>query len=50
MALTANLLADAPAAPGGTSLDPYGQLLKMLLPRAHAIAVYDRMCVAVWVN
>jgi diguanylate cyclase (GGDEF)-like protein len=50
MALTANLLAEASAAPGGTSLDPYGQLLKMLLPRAHAIAVYDRLGVAVWEN
>ena len=26
-----------------TSLDPYGQLIKMLMPRAMCIAIYDRM-------
>ena len=26
-----------------TSLDPYGQLMKMLMPRALCIAIYDRM-------
>ena len=25
-----------------TSLDPYGQLVKMLMPRALCIAIYDR--------
>jgi len=34
----------------GTSLDPYGQLLKMLLPRAHTIVVYDRMGETVWAS
>ena len=33
MASTAEILGDAPAPLNGTSLDPYGQLLKMLLPR-----------------
>lgn len=31
-----------------TSLDPYGQLLKMLLPRALNIAIYDRTGVLLW--
>ena len=26
-----------------TSLDPYGQLVKMLMPRATCIAVYDQI-------
>jgi diguanylate cyclase (GGDEF)-like protein len=38
----------APAPAGGTSLDPYGQLIKMLVPRADAIVVYDRMGVVLW--
>ena len=38
----------APAPAGGTSLDPYGQLIKMLLPRADAIVIYDRMGVVLW--
>ena len=48
MASNAEILADTPAPLNGTSLDPYGQLLKMLLPRAHAIVVYDRLGVTVW--
>jgi len=48
MASNAEILADTPAPLGGTSLDPYGQLLKMLLPRAHSIVVYDRLGVTVW--
>src|ERR1700752_3319666 len=31
-----------------TSLDPYGQLLKMLLPRALNIAIYDRNGEMLW--
>ena len=31
-----------------TSLDPYGQLIKMLMPRALCIAIYDRMGVPLW--
>jgi diguanylate cyclase (GGDEF)-like protein len=38
----------APAPAGGTSLDPYGQLIKMLVPRADAIVFYDRMGVVLW--
>jgi diguanylate cyclase (GGDEF)-like protein len=33
-----------------TSLDPYGQLIKMLMPRAQSIAIYDRMGLPVWLN
>jgi diguanylate cyclase (GGDEF)-like protein len=32
----------------GASLDPYGQLIRMLLPRAQSIVVYDRMGQALW--
>jgi diguanylate cyclase (GGDEF)-like protein len=31
-----------------TSLDPYGQLIKMLMPRASCIAIYDRNSVSLW--
>lgn len=31
-----------------TSLDPYGQLIKMLLPRALCIAIYDRAGLPLW--
>jgi hypothetical protein len=31
-----------------TSLDPYGQLVKMLMPRASCIAIYDRNSVQLW--
>ena len=40
----------APSPIGATSLDPYGQLVKMLLPRAQSIAIYDRMGLPVWLN
>jgi diguanylate cyclase (GGDEF)-like protein len=44
------VLSDAPAPISATSLDPYGQLIKMLLPRAQSIAIYDRMGLPVWLN
>jgi diguanylate cyclase (GGDEF)-like protein len=47
---TAEVLASAPAPINSTSLDPYGQLVKMLLPRAQSIAIYDRMGLPVWLN
>jgi len=47
---TAAALSDAPAPIGATSLDPYGQLIRMLMPRAHSIAIYDRMGVPVWLS
>ncbi|MGB7906236.1 MAG: EAL domain-containing protein [Steroidobacteraceae bacterium] len=50
MAATAETFSDAPEPLNGTSLDPYGQLLKMLLPRAHSIVVYDCLGVAVWAS
>ena len=43
-------LNDAPASFSATSLDPYGQLVKMLLPRAQSIVIYDRMGVPIWVS
>ncbi len=33
-----------------TSLDPYGQLVKMLMPRATCIAIYDRMSMPLWLS
>lgn len=33
-----------------TSLDPYGQLMKMLMPRALCIAIYDRMGTPLWLS
>ena len=33
-----------------TSLDPYGQLVKMLMPRAHCIAIHDRMGMPLWMS
>jgi diguanylate cyclase (GGDEF)-like protein len=33
-----------------TSLDPYGQLMKMLMPRALCIAIYDRLGTPLWLS
>jgi diguanylate cyclase (GGDEF)-like protein len=33
-----------------TSLDPYGQLVKMLMPRASCIAIYDRTSTPLWLS
>jgi diguanylate cyclase (GGDEF)-like protein len=44
------ILDETPAPVSLTSLDPYGQLVKMLLPRAQSIAIYDRMGLPVWLN
>ncbi|HEU4652832.1 MAG TPA: EAL domain-containing protein [Steroidobacteraceae bacterium] len=33
-----------------TSFDPYGQLIKMLMPRALCIAIHDRMGVPLWLS
>jgi len=33
-----------------TSFDPYGQIFKMLMPRAQSIAIYDRMGLPIWLN
>ena len=46
----AEALDGAPAPIGATTFDPYGQLVKMLLPRAQSIAIYDRMGCPVWLN
>jgi diguanylate cyclase (GGDEF)-like protein len=47
---SAAALTDAPTPVSATSLDPYGQLVKMLLPRAHSIVVYDPLGVALWAS
>jgi diguanylate cyclase (GGDEF)-like protein len=46
----AEVVDDAPTPVGSTSLDPYGQIVKMLLPRAQSIAIYDRMGLPIWLN
>jgi diguanylate cyclase (GGDEF)-like protein len=46
----AETLNDATAPVNVTSLDPYGQLIKMLMPRAQSIAIYDRIGLPVWLN
>jgi diguanylate cyclase (GGDEF)-like protein len=33
-----------------TSLDPYGQLLKMLMPRAHCITIHDARGMPLWMS
>lgn len=47
---TAEVLGGTPEPINATSLDPYGQLIKMLMPRAQSIAIYDRMGLTVWLN
>jgi diguanylate cyclase (GGDEF)-like protein len=47
---TAGVPGGVPASFGATSLDPYGQLVKMLVPRALSIAIYDRMGLPVWLS
>jgi hypothetical protein len=41
---------DAGAQALSTSLDPYGQLIKMLMPRALCIGIYDRMGMPLWLS
>lgn len=33
-----------------TSLDPYGQLVRVLMPRASCIAIYDRLGMPLWLS
>ena len=46
--VTSAVLAERPGPIGATSLDPYGQLIKLLVPAALTIVIYDPMCVAIW--
>ena len=50
MVSMAAVMTDAPAPLDGTWFDPYGQLLKMLLPRANSIVIYDRLGVSLWAS
>jgi diguanylate cyclase (GGDEF)-like protein len=36
--------------PRSATLEPYGQLIRMVLPRAQSIAIYDRMGVPAWMS
>ncbi|MET0532681.1 MAG: hypothetical protein ABW171_00510, partial [Steroidobacter sp.] len=40
----------AEAATLSTSLDPYGQLVRVLMPRASHVAIYDRLSTPVWLS
>jgi diguanylate cyclase (GGDEF)-like protein len=42
------MITGTPKPPSG--LDPYGQLIRMLMPRAQAIAVYDRAGATLWLS
>ena len=46
----AEALESSPAPISATSLDPYGQLIRMLMPRAQSIAIYDRMGLPIWLS
>src|SRR5688572_10395581 len=38
------------AATYSTSLDPYGQLVRVLMPRASQVAIYDRLGTPLWLS
>jgi diguanylate cyclase (GGDEF)-like protein len=38
------------AAAFSTSLDPYGQLVRVLMPRASQVAIYDRLSMPLWLS
>jgi diguanylate cyclase (GGDEF)-like protein len=38
------------AATFSTSLDPYGQLVRVLMPRASHVAIYDRLSTPLWLS
>ena len=46
----AEAIDDTPVPVAATSFDPYGQIVKMLMPRAQSIAIYDRMGLPIWLN
>jgi diguanylate cyclase (GGDEF)-like protein len=46
----AQAIEDTPVPVAATSFDPYGQIVKMLMPRAQSIAIYDRMGLPIWIN
>ncbi|MFO1405938.1 MAG: EAL domain-containing protein [Steroidobacteraceae bacterium] len=41
---------DVPSPVGATSLDPYGQLIRMLMPRALSITICDRTGLPIWLS
>ncbi|HEX9772478.1 MAG TPA: EAL domain-containing protein [Steroidobacteraceae bacterium] len=47
---TAVAAGDANAHARTATLDPYGQLIRTLMPRAQSIAIYDRMGAPVWMS
>jgi diguanylate cyclase (GGDEF)-like protein len=47
---TAAAVSGASAHSRTATLDPYGQLVRMLMPRAQSIAIYDRMGVPAWMS
>jgi len=47
---TAAAVFDANQISRATTLEPYGQLIRMLMPRAESIAIYDRLGVPAWMS
>jgi len=48
--MSAAAVSEVTPTPRSTTLEPYGQLIRMLMPRAQSIAIYDRMGVPVWMS
>ena len=48
--MSAAAVSEVTPTPRSTTLEPYGQLIRMLMPRAQSIAIYDRMGIPVWMS
>ena len=48
--MSAAAVCEVDLASRSTTLEPYGQLIRMLMPRAQSIAIYDRMGVPAWMS
>ena len=48
--MSAAAVSEVDLASRSTTLEPYGQLIRMLMPRAQSIAIYDRMGVPAWMS
>ena len=48
--MSAAAVSEVTPTPRSSTLEPYGQLIRMLMPRAQSIAIYDRMGVPAWMS
>jgi len=48
--MSAAAVSEVDLASRSTTLEPYGQLIRMLMPRAQSIAIYDRLGVPAWMT